>query len=278
MTKFYIKLLKTPQTLLLLFTAISGYVASGGSYTYWSVFTAMLGMMLAISGATALNMSFDGDIDAKMNRTKNRPIPKGILTSKKVLIFGWILIVIGLALSYLILPIYSVVVAFGALINYIVYTLWLKRRSALSIIFGGLAGGMPILGGRVLAIGSIDSIGLLMTLGILLWIPTHILSLAMNHANDYRIAGVPTIPNRFGFTKTRYFITFANIAAVLIFLFISFTLGVSRAGIIVLIIGSALLIFTSLIIIIKPSERANFFLFKFASLYMLIAMIIMMIR
>ena len=278
MIKFYIKLLKTPQTGLLLFTSIAGYLASSGQLSVELVILAMLGMVLAIGGATALNMSFDEDIDAKMNRTKNRPIPKGILTSRKALIFGWILIIIGMVISYLIQPLYSLIVAFGVFFNYIIYTLWLKRRSALSIIFGGLAGGMPILAGRVLATGYVDLIGILMSLGILFWIPTHILSLAMNHSEDYRIAGVPTIPNKFGFTRTRYFITTANIIAVLIFLYICVMLEISKTGIMILLFGSAVLIVTSLIIIIKPSERANFYLFKFASLYMVIAMIIMMVK
>lgn len=278
MIKFYIKLLKTPQTGLLFFTSIAGYLASSGQLPFESVILAMIGMILAIGGATALNMSFDEDIDAKMERTKNRPIPKGFLTSRNSLVFGWILIIIGLVTAYLILPLYSVIIALGVFFNYIVYTLWLKRRSALSIIFGGLAGGMPILGGRVLATGNIDLTGVLMSLAIIFWIPTHILSLAMNHSDDYRIAGVPTIPNKFGFTKTRYFITFANIVAVLLFLYICILLEISKTGIFILLFGSLVLIVTSLIIIFKPSKKANFYLFKFASLYMLIAMIIMMVR
>jgi len=274
--KFYIKLLKAPQTGLLLFTSIAGYLSSSGQLSSGSVVLALFGMLLAIGGATALNMSFDEDIDAKMDRTKNRPVPKGIISSRNSLIFGSVLIIIGLLLAYYIQPLYSIIVALGVIFNYIIYTLWLKRRSALSIIFGGVAGGMPILAGRVLAIGSIDLVGILMSLGILFWIPTHILSLAMNHSKDYKIAGVPTIPNKFGFTKTRYFITFANILAVLIFLYISLLLKISKTGISVLLVGSVILIITSLIIILKPSEKANFYLFKFASLYMLIAMIIMM--
>jgi len=276
--KFYIKLLKAPQTGLLLFTSIAGYLASSGQLPIGSVILAMLGMVLAIGGATALNMSFDEDIDAKMKRTENRPIPKGILTSRNSLVFGWILILIGLIVAFLIQHLYCLIIAFGVFFNYIIYTLWLKRRSPLSIIFGGLAGGMPILGGRVLATGNVDLTGLLMALGILFWIPTHILSLAMNHSEDYRIAGVPTIPNKFGFTKTRYFITFANIIAVLIFMYICLLLEISKTGIYILLFGSVILIITSLIIIFKPSKKANFYLFKFASLYMLIAMIIMMMK
>ncbi len=278
MIKFYIKLLKAPQTGLLLFTSIAGYLASSGQLPIGSVILAMLGMVLAIGGATALNMSFDEDIDAKMKRTENRPIPKGILTSRNSLVFGWILILIGLIVAFLIQHLYCLIIAFGVFFNYIIYTLWLKRRSPLSIIFGGLAGGMPILGGRVLATGNVDLTGLLMALGILFWIPTHILSLAMNHSEDYRIAGVPTIPNKFGFTKTRYFITFANIIAVLIFMYICLLLEISKTGIYILLFGSVILIITSLIIIFKPSKKANFYLFKFASLYMLIAMIIMMMK
>ena len=83
------------------------------------------------------------------------------------------------------------------------YTVWLKRRTPYSIIIGGLAGGMPVLAGRVLATGQIDLVGVMLALGVLLWIPTHIMTFAMRHFDDYQAAHVPTFPAPYGFHATR---------------------------------------------------------------------------
>ncbi len=81
--QFYIQLIKTPQTGLLLLTAIAGYRSAMGNYSALIVSLSMLGLLLVVSGTTALNMVFDRDIDAVMERTKKRPIPKGKITAKR---------------------------------------------------------------------------------------------------------------------------------------------------------------------------------------------------
>lgn len=192
MVRFYIRLIKTPQAALLLFTAIAGYRSAGGNLGLLEIMVAMLGLLFAISGTTALNMVFDRDIDSLMERTRTRPIPTGVISPKDAFIFGSVLILVGMSGSYWVSLLYANVVLAGVFFNLAVYTLWLKRRSPWSIVFGGLAGGMPILAGRTLALGYIDWIGILLALAILLWIPSHILTLSMNHSRDYKLAGVPT--------------------------------------------------------------------------------------
>jgi len=222
-------------------------------------------------------MVFDRDIDAVMERTRIRPIPTGVISPNAAFVFGTVLIVAGMSGNYWVSLPYTTVVLAGVFFNLAIYTLWLKRRSPWSIVFGGLAGGMPILAGRTLALGYIDWIGILLALAILLWIPSHILTLAMSHSRDYKLAGVPTFPNVFGFNSTRYFMAVANLAASGLMLAVFIWLGVSIAGIIVLSLGSLILLGFSVRNILHPSERVNFTMFKFVSLYMASAMLILII-
>ena len=151
--RFYLQLIKVPQTGLLLFTALAGYLGSGGNLPAASLLTAILGLLLTVSGTTAINMVCDRDIDAVMERTQHRPIPAGHLSQRAATLFGSVLILVGMLLNLWINPLYALMVLVGILADFVIYTLWLKRRSPWSIIFGGIAGGMPILAGRVLGTG-----------------------------------------------------------------------------------------------------------------------------
>ncbi len=231
-------------------------------------------MLFAVSGTTALNMVFDRDIDAVMARTKNRPIPKGVLTPRAATIFSWVLILGGTVINLWISWLYAAVIGLGVFFDFIVYTIWLKRKSPWSIVFGGLSGGMPILAGRVLVTGQVDFIGILLMFAILLWIPTHILTLAMNHSKDYKLAGVPTFPNVFGFNSARYFIAVTNLIAAGILLMVAYFLHINHSGIVALRFGSLIMLVLSGRLILSPSEKTNFTLFKYASIYMAGAMLI----
>ena len=278
LTQFYIQLIKTPQTALLLLTAVAGYrSASNSEHSFIIIFSGMVGLLLAISGTTALNMVFDHDIDTIMSRTKKRPLPTGNLSDFNATMFGIALIAVGMFINLYISVIFAIVIFFGLFFDLVIYTFWLKRRSPLSIIFGGLSGGMPILAGRVLATGTVDLQGILFALAILLWIPTHILTLAMNHSNDYKLAGVPTFPNVFGFKSARYFIALSNVIAGAILIFVFYLLNITNSGMTVLILSTFLLVGFSVKVIISPSKESNFAMFRYASIYMGIAMLILII-
>jgi len=278
MFRFYLQLIKTPQTGLLVFTAFAGYQsavnAGAEPVALFDLILAFFGMLLVVCGTTALNMVFDHDIDAVMERTKMRPIPRGVITTRQASILSWFSILVGSSINLKISIVYCVVVLLGFLFDFIVYTIWLKRRSPWSIVFGGLSGGMPVLAGRVLATGSIDTIGILLATAILLWIPTHILTLAMNHDKDYKLAGVPTFPNKLGFTTTRYIIAVSNLLAALILIFVGYQLEISNIGMQILRVGSLGLFILSIRLISNPSEERNFTLFKYASLFMAGVMLI----
>jgi protoheme IX farnesyltransferase len=274
----YWKLIKSLQTGLLLATGLAGFMSFKCPVFNIPILTGVaISLFLSISGSTVLNMWHDRDIDAKMKRTCFRPLASGEVSSKEALTLGLILSSVGVGLALILDPLYGFIVFLGLFFDVIIYTVWLKRRTCWSIIWGGLAGGMPILAGRTLAVGAIDWVGLLLAIGILFWIPTHIMTFSMRYHNDYQAAGIPTFPIRYNFSFTRLMIALSSILAAVTMGGAAIGIGMTIGYLRLLIVLSFGLIFLSLISLIKPSEKINFGLFKYASLYMLSAMVLMML-
>lgn len=272
----YVALVKSLQTGLLLVTAVAGYVSGCCLNITASSMTAMLGsLFLAIGGSTVLNMAYDRDIDARMARTAWRPLPAGGVSSGEAWTLGGLLIAGGLVWSAWMDYRYAVVVFAGIFFDVGVYTLLLKRRTALSILVGGLAGGMPVLAGRVLATGKVDVIGLLLALGVLLWIPTHILTFCIKYQADYTRAGVPTFPAAYGVAVTRRVIAFSTSLAAATIFAAAWMIGLSNE--LLAMLGAASLLLTGIVYysLVNPGPRLNFGLYKGASIYILAAMLLL---
>jgi len=266
----YWSLIKSLQTALLLVTAVCAYTLTRGLPFDPREGTLMaLGLLLSISGCTVLNMLLDRDIDGLMGRTASRPLPAGRIRPFEAALFGGLLSLAGLALSFALNLRFGVVVALGFGFDLLVYTIWLKRRTPLSIIFGGISGGMPVLAGRVLALGRVDMVGVLLAGSILLWIPSHILTLAMRYADDYDRAGVPTWPNVYGHRATRLFIAAANLSNTLVLVGCALLLRVHPVSLLLLLGMSLVMFVLSALQLATPTERRNWLLFKTASIYML---------
>lgn len=274
----YWKLIKSLQTGLLLATGLAGFMSFKCPVFNLPLLTGVaVSLFLSISGSTVLNMWYDRDIDAKMKRTCFRPLASGEVSSKEALSLGLILSILGVGFALLIDPLYGLIVFLGIFFDVLIYTIWLKRRTCWSIIWGGLAGGMPILAGRTLAVGYIDWVGLLMAIGILFWIPTHIMTFSMRYYDDYQTAGIPTFPSRYSFSFTRLMIAISSVLAAITMGLTAIGIGMTIGYLRLLIVLSFGLIFLALMSLIKPSEKINFGLFKYASLYMLSAMVLMMV-
>ncbi len=271
----YWPLIKSLQTGLLLLTGIAGYLSFPSEKVHWSIVLALsASLFLAISGSTLLNMWYDRDIDAKMQRTCNRPLSKGDVTPQAVLRLGLLLSILGVGWALWLDLLYGLVVFAGLFFDVIVYTVWLKRRTCWSIVWGGLAGGMPILAGRALACGQIDAVGLLLALSVLFWIPTHILTFSIRYSDDYQAAGVPTFPSTYGLDATRRIIALASILASLCMGAAVVWIGLTAGALCLVAVMSAGLFFLAATSVVRPSDRLNFGLFKYASLYMLSAMLL----
>ncbi len=274
-TKAYVPLIKTLQTGLLLSTGVAGYM-SAHSHLHLGTLLGVIGsLFLAISGSTVLNMWYDCDIDTVMNRTHNRPLASGTVTRKEALGLGLTLSLLGLGWAWLLSWSYALVVFAGLFFDVVVYTLWLKRRTSWSIVWGGISGGMPILAGRVLAVGQIDLVGLLLMMAILFWIPTHILTFNLRYFEDYQTAGVPTFPSAYGLEATRAIIALSAILAAASIGVAAVMIGIQAGALRLMAVLSSGLLLLSFATVFRPSEQVNFSLFKYASIYMLASMILL---
>ena len=243
---------------------------------HWYDFLGLaLSLFLAIAGSTIINMWYDRDIDAKMKRTCNRPLASGQVTPNEALRLGLVLSAAGVGMAVAMSPLYGLVVFAGLFFDVAVYTLWLKRRTCWSIVWGGISGGMPILAGRVFGLGHVDGIGILLALAVLFWIPTHILTFSMRYFDDYAAAGIPTFPSAYGFQVTRATIAVSSIVAALCIGAAGILIGVQWGFVRLLAVLSAGLLLLAVASLLRPSERVNFGLFKYASLYMLAAMVLL---
>ncbi len=278
-TKFrlYWPLIKYSQTSLLMITGLAGYMTARCPVTHLSTMLGLfLSLFLTISGSTILNMWYDRDIDAKMPRTSKRPLPAGLVTPQEVLRLGLIVSLIGTAIAVAMDPLYGLIIFGGLFIDVVLYTIWLKRKTAWSIIWGGISGGMPILAGRALGIGAVDWIGIALMFAILFWIPTHILTFSMRYREDYKLAGVPTFPSTYGDFFTRNTIAISSVLGAIVIGIAAYGIGTSWGFLRLMGVLSGGLLALAIASVIKPSETVNFGLFKYASLYMFSAMILLM--
>lgn len=270
----YWSLIKSLQTGLLLMTGVAGYFSAHAAMRWGDLLGLLPSLFLAISGSTILNMWWDRDIDAKMRRTHMRPAPSGNVSAREVLALGLAASIVGIGGALLLDVRYGLVVFAGLIFDVVVYTMWLKRRTCWSIVWGGIAGAMPVLSGRVLAVQRVDTIGVLLAAAILFWIPTHTLTFSLKFFDDYRAAGVPTFPSTYGEGFTRVTIATASILAGLAMTVASVWIGVAEGILALIIILSGVLLFLAATVLLRPSDKTNLRLYKFASVYMLCTMLL----
>jgi len=273
--RLYWPLIKSLQTGLLLSTGLAGYLSAHTKADLGELCGLAISLFLAISGSTILNMWYDQDIDTVMERTHNRPLAAGKVSRREAFWLGLVLAAAGVGMALAMDILYGLVVFAGLFFDVAVYTIWLKRRTCWSIAWGGIAGGMPILAGRALAVGQIDLVGLLLSMSVLFWIPTHILTFSMRYHADYQAARVPTFPSTYGFEATRAVIALSAMIAAASIGVAGVTIGVQAGALRLMAVLSSGLLLLSFATVFRPSERVNFSLFKYASLYMMASMILL---
>jgi protoheme IX farnesyltransferase len=271
--KNFAGLVKGKQTFLLLFTALFAYLITAHQYDQYDFVDVMLlmtGLFFAVSGSTLLNMYIDRDIDAQMERTKDRAIPSGRISPRSVLWHGLVFAALGVSIAGLVNRITMALILGGLFFDVVVYTLWLKRRTKWSIIFGGISGGLPAMAGRTAVTNQIDIEGGLFLLLILIWIPLHILSLATLPKNllGYEEAGVPMWPVESGVAETRTVITIAAFLDGLVIVTTGIVLKIHIIAQIPLFGMGLVMIYLAVKNFMKPTHDGTFKLFKFASMFL----------
>ena len=200
---------------LVVFTGLCGLLAAPVQLPPVLGFTAILCIALGAGAAGALNQWYEADLDAKMRRTANRPLPARRMDRQTALHFGvglgtFSVLLMGLATNYLAAFLLAVSILFYVLI----YTVWLKRRTAQNIVIGGAAGAFPPLIGWVAATGSVELLPALLFAIIFLWTPPHFWALSLFVRSDYANANVPMLPVVAGIQNTRLQILLYSVTVV----------------------------------------------------------------
>ncbi len=200
----YIALLKPRVMSLVVFTALVGMVAAPVAMHPALMIIALICIAVGAGASGALNMWYDADIDAHMQRTASRPIPRGKITPDEALTFGMILaigsvVTLGLLINVMAGALLALTIAFYM----VIYTMWLKRRTPQNIVIGGAAGAFPPMVGWAAATGSVSLESVVLFAIIFIWTPPHFWALALYRCRDYERVGVPMLPVVAGLDETR---------------------------------------------------------------------------
>ena len=214
----YLLLCKPRVVVLIVFTAIVGmFLAVPGWPPFGAFMAGTLGIALAASSAAAINHLLDRRTDARMRRTRNRPLATGQLTETSVLVFALSLGVLAMAILVAWVNILTAALTFLSLIGYaIIYTVWLKRATPQNIVIGGAAGAAPPVLGWAAVTGSLDPQAILLFLIIFTWTPPHFWALAIYRKEEYALVDIPMLPVTHGAAFTRLQILLYTILLVIV--------------------------------------------------------------
>jgi protoheme IX farnesyltransferase len=265
----FFALLKPRVMSLVVFTGLVGMMLAPVKLHPVIGFAALLCIAVGAGAAGALNMWFDADIDARMERTQGRPIPQGRIEPGEALGFGATLAV-GAVASMGLLVNWPAAIWLAATIGFyiFIYTMWLKRRTPQNIVIGGAAGAFPPIVGWVAATGGVDLLPLLLFAIIFLWTPPHFWALALARQGEYAKAQVPMLPVVAGEPATRLQIVLYSLVLIPATL-APYALGYTGAlyGVAAAILGTVFLTFAFRLYFL-PGEKPAMQLFAFSILYL----------
>ena len=296
--KTYYELTKPKIWYLLVFTAFGAAITASNVYDVeisigtWILMIA--GVAAGSAAANTLTNYHDRDIDAIMDRTKERPIPsKRIFPAEKARDFGLVLAAISIACAFGISYTTSfwngiwcgVFMLFGLADNILVYSHALKRKSQLNIILGGFSGGAPaMIGFAAVTLTGLWDFGLIIAGLVFIWIPMHIWALTLHFRDDYRKVDVPMLTAVLS-EKTSARVIAGTTLMMVLFSVVPFFLvnpdtGEPVMGEVYLytaIASGILMILLSAWVVAKPTEKSSWVLFKFSSPYLAVLFIALMV-
>jgi protoheme IX farnesyltransferase len=199
----YVELTKPKVQSLLLFTTVATMEVAGNPSAGRIALTCV-GGYLSAGGAGAVNHYWDRDIDARMARTAERPVPSGRVSPRAALIYGIVLAALSFALMSATINVLSASLALAGFAGYVgIYTIWLKRRSTQNIVIGGAAGAMPPLVAWAATRGSVSWTAVYLFAIVFYWTPPHFWALSLLMKDEYADVGIPMLPVVKGEHETR---------------------------------------------------------------------------
>ena len=248
---------KVRISMAIMLTALAGIaVAPGPAPEGWRIAVLALAVLLSSASAGAFNMFMERDLDARMNRTRNRPFVTGRFAANGYWLAG-IVLLLAAAITAATLATNAMAafyVFLGAFVYGVVYTVWLKRRTWMNIVVGGLAGSFAILAGAAAVDPGLAPAPVILAVVLFLWTPPHFWSLAYKYRNDYAAAGVPMLPVVVGDQAAANIILGHTILLVVLSLLpVAYGMGwiylLAAAG------GGAWFVWTSICMVRAPSEK-----------------------
>ncbi len=265
---------------LLVFTGVVAMVVAyhepgAAQFSWLAVALCTLALTFGSASADVLTNYHDRDIDGMMKRTMNRPIPKGDVKPRDALAFGLVLSFLSVVIPLLFINwVSAAFMLVGLVDNVVVYSLLLKRRSWLNIILGGVSGGMPVLVGYAAVAGTVTPIALYMSALVIVWIPTHIWSLAIFSKADYEAAKVPMLPVVFGEKVASVCVAGTSaLLAVFSLVLVYFTPSVFYAAS-ATVLGAVILAYSAKLALDRKKETA-WTLFKLTSPYLTLIFVLL---
>jgi protoheme IX farnesyltransferase len=276
----YLELTKPKVTALLTLGGVAGGFLAYSHSALFRILIGAIAVVIASSGINCITNYIDRDIDAVMERTRNRPLPTGrIKPPINAVYFGIILVTLSIII---LLPfsIYAVFwIIFGVLFDPIFYNYYTKRKTAWNIVIGSFAGGAPVFVVWATVTDQLFSIyPFLLFLLIVLWTPIHIWSLSIKYVNDYKKANIPMLPVTKSINFTIKTIGIFSIFLFLISLAIYFELALNLVIFLILVLINLILLIYSFSLLINPTEKTAYVLFKITSPYLAIVFIIVIIH
>lgn len=275
----YVEVTKPSTVGLLVFTCIGAMVVAGGVGTLsagkWAL--ALIAITAGCAAADTITCYIDRDIDALMERTRARPLPgKRIHPPEKALAWGLFLAALSLALSFLFSPLAALWMFLGLFDNVVIYSLLAKRRSCINILLGSLSGGMPVLFGWTVVLGSLTWTPVLISLLVITWTPNHIWNLAIRYRDDYARANVPMLP----VVTNLHLAVNLIVASVVLMTAESLLLGwVGNFGVLyfsLAMLGAGVSLAGHIYLFFRPTARNAWLMFKLSSLYLALTFAAMM--
>jgi len=275
----FIQLLKPRVMSLVVFTGLVGLVLAPGYLHPVFALTALLCIAVGAGASGALNMWYDADIDARMSRTKTRPIPMGRISPQDALAFGLVLSAISVVFMGLVVNVLAAaLLAFTIFFYVVVYTMYLKRRTPQNIVIGGLSGALPPVIGWAAVTGNVTIEPLVLCAVIFFWTPPHFWALSLVKAGEYGAVGVPMMPNVAGPESTRrqilaYALLLAPLGLVPSLMgFAGLLYGISAGALGLAFVGLAVRLF------VRRTDKAAMQLFAFSILYLFLLFALLLVE
>jgi len=267
----YLELTKPRIVALIVFTAVIGmFLAVPGMVPLQPLLAGTIGIWLAAASAAALNHLIDRRIDKVMVRTAHRPLATGALSSTQVFVFAIVLGALSMAILCLFVNPLTAALTFAGLIGYaVVYTAFLKRATPQNIVIGGIAGAVPPLLGWAAVTNEVHPFALLLVLIIFVWTPPHFWALAIFRRDDYSRAQVPMLPVTHGVQYTRWHVLFYTVLLVIVTL-LPYLAGMSGLFYLggALVLGAGF-VYYAIKLLDPPDERFAMRVFNYSIIYLM---------